>query len=668
MAKNDNLKDFLTDVANAIREKKGTTEPINPQDFSAEIAAIETGGETGGAVASVPAKDVNFRDYDGTILYSYTKSQFLALSALPELPTQPGLICQEWNWTLEDGKAHVQEYGVLEVGATYITDDGKTRLYISVPDGRQDVSLYYQQSKGYGVTIDWGDGSTSDSLSGTGYKNQKHHYDKGGDYVIKLELVSGATIGLGNATTYCVMGSIGASNNRVYCNMLKKVEFGNGVINPGDYAFSGCSSLSLITLPNSITSIGTNTFNACYSLSSITIPKDTGILSNSAFYNCNSLSSVSIPNSIYDFGTNAFSNCFPLSSIAIPKGASNIGNSAFSNCYSLTSVAIPKAETIIGDSTFSNCYSLTSVAIPKAIKQINSYAFSNCSGIVLYDFSLLTSVPTLSNKNAFNGIASDCKIIVPDKLYNTWINAANWSSLAANIQSDYTPTECVSLSITADNARAHKTTTTIYWEAITNGVNFRGELVQNQKVSGVATSDEFPANTSDQEINVTISFNYLGQTATTTITQGAVEPYYYDVNLNNQWQLSTIANPDATLYEGVYESFSNYNVGSGVATMYVEIFGYTEFTIYIRSYAEGTYDYVMVSQLDQTITGSTASTDAKVKAHTSGSQVSGTAITNYKEVKYENIDGGKHKITILYKKDGSGNQGTDKGYLLIKKE
>lgn len=47
MAKNDNLTDFLTDVADAIREKKGTSESINPQDFSSEIASIETGGGNG---------------------------------------------------------------------------------------------------------------------------------------------------------------------------------------------------------------------------------------------------------------------------------------------------------------------------------------------------------------------------------------------------------------------------------------------------------------------------------------------------------------------------------------------------------------------------------------------------------------------------------------------
>lgn len=46
MAKNNNLTDFLTDVANAIRTKKGTTGTINPQNFSSEIASISTGVDT----------------------------------------------------------------------------------------------------------------------------------------------------------------------------------------------------------------------------------------------------------------------------------------------------------------------------------------------------------------------------------------------------------------------------------------------------------------------------------------------------------------------------------------------------------------------------------------------------------------------------------------------
>lgn len=45
MAKTDNLQDYLSDLADAIREKKGMTEPINAQDFASEIASIEGGGK-----------------------------------------------------------------------------------------------------------------------------------------------------------------------------------------------------------------------------------------------------------------------------------------------------------------------------------------------------------------------------------------------------------------------------------------------------------------------------------------------------------------------------------------------------------------------------------------------------------------------------------------------
>ena len=49
MAKNDNLTDYLTDLADGIRAKKGTTDPINPQDFRKEIESISGGGNGGGA-------------------------------------------------------------------------------------------------------------------------------------------------------------------------------------------------------------------------------------------------------------------------------------------------------------------------------------------------------------------------------------------------------------------------------------------------------------------------------------------------------------------------------------------------------------------------------------------------------------------------------------------
>ena len=41
MAKTDNLTDFLTNIADAIRTVEGSTNVINPQDFEAKITAFK---------------------------------------------------------------------------------------------------------------------------------------------------------------------------------------------------------------------------------------------------------------------------------------------------------------------------------------------------------------------------------------------------------------------------------------------------------------------------------------------------------------------------------------------------------------------------------------------------------------------------------------------------
>ena len=474
MAKNNNLTDFLTDVADAIRTKKGTTAKINPQDFSSEIASIPAGGS-----AAVSKSDVNFYDYDGTLLHSYSKDEFLALSALPDLPTREGLTCQGWNYTLAKAKEYVTSYGVLDIGATYITDDGKTRLYIRIATkGRMTVHLYFSQTTANGVTIDWGDGSATKTLTGTGNKNTTHTYASIGDYVITLNVTSG-TLGLGNnSSLYSVMGSTG-NNGRVYCNMLQKVEIGGGITSIGTYAFYYCHSLASIVIPNSITSIGNyafrncnslasivipegvtsignntfyncyslssinipegitsignNTFYYCYSLSSVVIPRSVTSIGSYAFQQCSSLSSIVIPNSVTSIGNSAFNNCYSLSSAVLPNSVASIENAAFANCYSLSSIAIPSDVTSIGSSVFSACFSLASIIIPEGVTSIGNSAFNGCAGMAYYDFRASQSVPTLSNTNAFTNIPSDCKIVVPDSLYSSWTTATNWSTYKSKI-------------------------------------------------------------------------------------------------------------------------------------------------------------------------------------------------------------------------------------------
>lgn len=135
----------------------------------------------------------------------------------------------------------------------------------------------------------------------------------------------------------------------------------------------------------------------------------------------------------------------------------------------------------------------------------------------------------------------------------------------------------------------------------------------------------------------------------------------YIVNLNDQWRLSEeTPNPDPEQFDGVYESFSNWNVDGGTADMRIEIENYSDFTIYIRSDAESSYDYVDVYELDKKYTGN-------VYATTQNKQNSGTDIGAYQKVTFNNIPTGKHTIYIRYKKDGSTHKGTDRGYVLIPK-
>ena len=361
------VSDGKSAIAAAITDKGVTTAAdATFQQMANNILDIPTGGGT-----STSPSDVNFHDYDGTLLYSYTIAEANLLTELPQPPTHDGLTFQGWNYSLEAVQATTRR---MDIGATYITSDGKTRLYISVPANsepgltppRNQVPLYFQQTVANGVTIDWGDGSQTETLSGTGVVNTTHTYETAGDFAISLTPVDGCELELGSGSdSNCVMGSTG-NNGIVYCNMLKRVEVGG-----------------------SVTSIG-----------------------SSAFYNCYSLSSVVIPDSVTSIGSGMFYNCYSLSSVVIPDGVTSIGRIVFYNCYSLSSVVIPDSVTSIGSSVFSYCY-----------------------GIKEYHCKPLTP-PTLSSLNVFFAIPSDCIIYVPVGSLEAYQTATNWTNYASYMQEE----------------------------------------------------------------------------------------------------------------------------------------------------------------------------------------------------------------------------------------
>ena len=418
------------DIAAAIREKAGVTALYKPAEMAAAIRAIQTGGGTTG---SVGLKDVNFYDYDGTIVASYTLAEAQALTALPDGPAHDGLTFQGWNYTLEKVKAFTRP---MNVGAMYITDDGKTRLHIRIAaEGRMNVPLYISQTVENGVTIDWGDGSATETLTGTGNVNTTHTYASIGDYTITLDPVDGCTLGFGNGTSsYCVMGSTG-DNGKVYCNLLQAVNIGKNVTSIGNSAFQACYSLASITIPASVTSISSNAFSYCFSLASITIPASVTSISSNAFYYCYSLASITIPASVTSIGSDAFSFCTSLASITIPASVTSISSDSFHYCYSLASITISDSVTHISSGAFYYCLSLASITIPDSVTSIGGNAFYNCFGMAEYHLKP-TTPPTLYSTNAFSGIPSDCIIYVPKGCLEAYQNATNWTTYASKMQEE----------------------------------------------------------------------------------------------------------------------------------------------------------------------------------------------------------------------------------------
>ena len=400
----------MKSVADAIRAKAGTTDLLEwPDGFKSAVEGIQTGGG-GGTTSDVAMKDVNFYDYDGTLVASYTLAEAQALTALPDGPTHDGLTFQGWNCSLADLKTTNRK---MNVGAMYITDDGKTRIYIRLGEGRTSPMLGVCPNGT--VTVDWGDGTTPDTLTGTSTTTVKwtlnHAYAASGEYVIKLT-VDGTMRFYGNNSSSggsaILRYSSGRDNrNYVYRSSVQKIEIGNGV-----------------------TSIAASAFYNCYSLTSITIPDGVTSIANDAFYNCYSLTSITIPDGVTSIGQYAFTSCYSLSSITTPNSVTSIGQSTFSSCSSLVSITVPDGITSITSRAFYDCSSLTSITIPNSVTSIASNVFYNCYSVAFYDFSNHTSVPTLASTNVFTNIPADCQIRVPASLVDAWKAATNWSTYA----------------------------------------------------------------------------------------------------------------------------------------------------------------------------------------------------------------------------------------------
>lgn len=411
---------------------------------------------SGGGGGGLEAKEVNFYDYDGEILYSYTPEEFAELSELPENPSHTGLTSQGWNWSLSDAKAYVAEYGMLDIGQMYVTDDGKTRIYIHYSDETIDASrtmqVRFKPSVSAGVIIDWGDGTTTVSSS-TNFTDYSHHYDRNGDYVITLEATSG-TYEFSGTSTETIIGS--TSNADTYKQVyLRKVEIGANVSGIGQYTFKNQISLESITLPSGLKLSGMSVFESCQSLKALIVPTGQTALGNN-FINYSAVKAVSLPNGVTSVGDYFCRECRNLERFAFPESVTSIGAYMFFACYALRRIVLPPRITTLADSAFGSCPSVERLDIPESVTTIGGNALNGTYwGVVripknvtsigsnfcryaygLFELHLYPVNPPTLGSNAFGSVASNAVFYVPAGSLSAYQSATNWSAYASKMQEE----------------------------------------------------------------------------------------------------------------------------------------------------------------------------------------------------------------------------------------
>lgn len=353
--------------------------------------------------------DVIFIDYDGTIRYSYTADEFLALTELPPNPTHAGLTAQGWNWELADAKDYVRAYGGQIIGQNYVTADGKTRLYVKISQSflARSLRLALVATVVGGISIDWGDGSSPDTNTSTSRQVFSHTYLHTGRYVITITVSSGQ-FRFGGGYINSTITNTADNSDLAFC--VEKVEIGAGT---GTYTFPyacfrGFTALKNITVPRGITGYDNNYITS----------------------NCNRLECFIMPPGSNRVGAQMVMNT-PLKYLSIPKTVTLLDSYAFQDNARTFKLFIPDAVTTVNVSALAT--PLVSLILPQSITKIGAGSLR----LILFVHLRSTTPPTLDNVNAFSSVRC---IYVPysadHSVLNAYKAATNWAGLASYIQEE----------------------------------------------------------------------------------------------------------------------------------------------------------------------------------------------------------------------------------------
>ena len=473
MSKADNLKDFLTDVADAIRAKKGSTDLINPQDFSSEIASLSGGLEIVDMTVTTATIEPNkvyvwgmVESLDITLGASTGDDDFFAFRFRCSKPTMTSLTVNGATWA-DDTELDAQGKPILDLGSWYQCEikGGTSALYarlahyIPFADSNVEAVLLAKGvGDGLGVTYKdaaevtsistWFQGNTditsfAEFVNFSGIRTLVQNAFYSCSSLTEITLPATLTGIERSAFAECssLARVLNLENTKVTsiqnaafrkCYSLAEISLPDTLTNIGSYAFQNAQFIE-ITFPTSLTSIGTGAFYGCSSLKRVLNLENTQLagIDNNAFYSCTSLAEITLPASLTSIGESIFYGCSLLARVLNLENTkvTSIQNAAFRKCYSLAEISLPDTLTNIGSYAFQGC-KLSHIILPEGVTSIGTGAFDASS--LQYIRIEATTPPTLS---AINAIPSTIgAIYVPDESVAAYQAATNWSSFASKIK------------------------------------------------------------------------------------------------------------------------------------------------------------------------------------------------------------------------------------------
>ncbi len=599
-------KNTLTEIADAIKEKTGKTDKLNPEEMPEEIRSISEGVE------------------------------------LPEL------INEGTSSDLLSGKQLIDQEGNIVTGAIAFqpakTITPSTTSQIAVSSGYYTGGNVTVAGDSNLVASNIKSGVSIFGVSGTAIDGQEveDKFIQGNFNIYNYEIDRVTTVGPGafefTGVKTATLNNVEQIQNGAFCNCYNLASI-NSPVATAIYtnAFSGCTKLTSVSFPI-CTTIGTNAFRGCTELTSVSFPICTAI------------------------NANAFSGCTKLISVSFPI-CTTIGVYAFSNCTKLTSVSFPICTTI-GTGAFTYCPELTSVSFPTAMT-IDSAAFYSCYNLKsLYLTGL--SVCALQNSNAFTstpigGFGSCGSIYIPASLLTNYQTATNWTYFSnrfvpltgtinflnvpvkKNIQIN--TTYKISIPIIILNNDDSLSPTVVVSSSDESIVDVLNVVVANNNISFDMNSTNITGNA---EISITASLNE--EMVTKTFTVEVHEIIYRTYSIEDDGNTYTFVLNSNDYYES-----NNKEIQNSFAMCKVNVEVSAESTMYLDciNYAESNFDYGILSKLDCTLNKSNHADTVNVYHSFKGSSISSVQTVSYV------IPEGQHYIYIKYIKDSSQNSNND---------